>query len=94
MHRVEWTLEFGMRLRLDGVASTDVRAGHGMEIAVDGEAKRIDDPATFGEVGRDSQGLDSREEPRTFLRVASLHPRLRRCRADAWRLRGLRNSSY
>ena len=37
-----------------------------MEIAVDGEAKRIDDPATFGEVGRDSQGLDSREEPRTF----------------------------
>ena len=37
-----------------------------MEIAVDGEAKRIDDPATFGEVDRDSQGLDSREEPRTF----------------------------
>ncbi|MXW80961.1 MAG: hypothetical protein F4Z57_18650 [Gemmatimonadetes bacterium] len=37
-----------------------------MEIAVDGEAKRIDDPATFGEVGHDSQGLDSREEPRTF----------------------------
>ena len=37
-----------------------------MEIAVDGEAKRIDDSATFGEVGRDSQGLDSREEPRTF----------------------------
>ena len=37
-----------------------------MEIAVDGEAKRIDDPATFGEVGRDSQGLASREEPRTF----------------------------
>lgn len=37
-----------------------------MEIAVDGEAKRLDDPATFGEVGRDSQGLDSREEPRTF----------------------------
>ena len=37
-----------------------------MEIAVDGEARRIDDSATFGEVGRDSQGLDSREEPRTF----------------------------
>ena len=37
-----------------------------MEIAVDGEAKRIDDPATFGEVGRDSQGLASRQEPRTF----------------------------
>ena len=37
-----------------------------MEIAVDGAAKRIDDPATFGEVGRDSQGLDSREDPRTF----------------------------
>ena len=37
-----------------------------MEIAVDGEAKRLDDPATFGEVGRDSQGLASREEPRTF----------------------------
>ena len=37
-----------------------------MEIAVDGEAKRIDDPATFGEVGRDSQGLASRQDPRTF----------------------------
>ena len=37
-----------------------------MEIAVDGEAKCIDDPATFGEVGRDSQGLASRQEPRTF----------------------------
>ena len=37
-----------------------------MEIAVDGEAKRIDDSATFGEVGRDSQGLASRQEPRTF----------------------------
>ena len=37
-----------------------------MEIAVDGEARRIDEPATFGEVGRDSQGLDSRQEPRTF----------------------------
>ena len=37
-----------------------------MEIAVDGEARRIDDPAAFGEVGRDSQGLASRQEPRTF----------------------------
>ena len=37
-----------------------------MEIAVDGEARRLDDPAAFGEMGRDSQGLASRQEPRTF----------------------------
>ncbi len=37
-----------------------------METALDGEARRQDDPATFGEMGRDSQGLASREEPRTF----------------------------
>ena len=29
-------------------------------------SKRIDDPDAFGEVGRDSQGLASRQEPRTF----------------------------
>ena len=32
-----------------------------MEIAVDGEARRLDDPAAFGEMG-----LASRQEPRTF----------------------------
>ena len=37
-----------------------------METVLDGEARRQDDPATFGEMGRDSQGLASREEPRTF----------------------------
>ena len=37
-----------------------------MEIAGAGEAKRLDDPAAFGEMGRDSQGLASRQEPRTF----------------------------
>ncbi len=37
-----------------------------MEIAVDGEAEHLNDLATFGEVGRDSQGLASRQEPRTF----------------------------
>ena len=37
-----------------------------MEIALDGRPNRLDDPAVFGEMGRDSQGLASREEPRTF----------------------------
>ena len=37
-----------------------------MEIALDGKSKRLDDPAVFGEMGRDTQGLASREEPRTF----------------------------
>ena len=37
-----------------------------MEATLDGETSRLDDPATFGEMGRDSQGLASREEPRTF----------------------------
>ena len=37
-----------------------------MEIALDGRSNRLDDPAVFGEMGRDSQGLASRKEPRTF----------------------------
>lgn len=37
-----------------------------MEIALDGRPNRLDDPAVFGEMGRDSQGLASRKEPRTF----------------------------
>ena len=37
-----------------------------MEIALDGKSNRLDDPAVFGELGRDSQGLASRKEPRTF----------------------------
>ncbi len=37
-----------------------------MEAVLDGKARRQDDPATFGEMGRDSQGLASRQEPRTF----------------------------
>ena len=37
-----------------------------MEAVLDGRAGRQDDPATFGEMGRDSQGLASRQEPRTF----------------------------
>ena len=41
-----------------------------MEAALDGRSRRQDDPATFGEMGRDSQGLASRQEPRTFY----VHP--------------------
>ena len=37
-----------------------------MEAVLDGRASRRDDPATFGEMGRDSQGLASRQEPRAF----------------------------
>ena len=37
-----------------------------MEIALDGESSRLDDPAVFGEMKRDTQGLASRKEPRTF----------------------------
>ncbi len=37
-----------------------------MEIAIDGKSCRLDDPAVFGEMGRDTQGLASRKEPRTF----------------------------
>ena len=37
-----------------------------MEIALDGESSRLDDPAVFGEMELDTQGLASREEPRTF----------------------------
>lgn len=37
-----------------------------MEIALDGKSSRLDDPAVFGEMGRDAQGLASRKEPRTF----------------------------
>ena len=37
-----------------------------MEIALDGKSSRLDDPAVFGEMGRDTQGLASRKEPRTF----------------------------
>ena len=42
------------------------RAKPWMEIALDGKSNRLDDPAVFGEMGRDSQGLASRKEPRTF----------------------------
>ena len=37
-----------------------------MEIALDGRSNRLEDPAVFGELGRDTQGLASRKEPRTF----------------------------
>lgn len=37
-----------------------------MEIALDDRSSRMDDPAVFGEMGRDAQGLASRKEPRTF----------------------------
>ena len=37
-----------------------------MEIALDGKSNRLDDPAVFGEMERDTQGLASRKEPRTF----------------------------
>ena len=37
-----------------------------MEIALDGRSSRLDDPAVFGEMERDTQGLASRKEPRTF----------------------------
>ncbi len=37
-----------------------------MEIVLDGKSSRLDDPAVFGEMGRDTQGLASRKEPRTF----------------------------
>jgi len=37
-----------------------------MEIALDDKSSRLDDPAVFGEMGLDTQGLVSRKEPRTF----------------------------
>ncbi|MDE3000913.1 MAG: hypothetical protein OXU79_17700 [Gemmatimonadota bacterium] len=37
-----------------------------IEIEVDGRRNRFDDPAVFGELGVDSQNLESRDEPRTF----------------------------
>ena len=37
-----------------------------MEIEVDGRRERCDDPAVFGELGVDSQNLESRSDPRTF----------------------------
>ena len=37
-----------------------------IEIEVDGRRDRFDDPAVFGELGVDSQNLESRAEPRTF----------------------------
>ncbi len=37
-----------------------------MEIALNGKSSRLDDPAVFGEMGLDAQGLASRKEPRTF----------------------------
>lgn len=37
-----------------------------MEIVLDGNANRLDDPAVFDEMERDTQGLASRKEPRTF----------------------------
>jgi len=38
-----------------------------IEIALDGEKRRCDDAALFGELDKDSQDLQSREEPRTFF---------------------------
>ena len=38
-----------------------------IEIEVDGRQDRFDDPAVFGELGVDSQNLESRAEPRTFF---------------------------
>ena len=66
-----------------GVDSTGARVGRGWRLLVDGEAERIDDPVTFGEVGRDSQGLDSRQDPRTFYVWPHSTLGLWRCRADA-----------
>ncbi len=37
-----------------------------MEIVLDDRSSRLDDPVIFGEMGRDTQGLASRVEPRTF----------------------------
>ena len=37
-----------------------------IEVEVDGSRNRFDDPAVFGELGVDSQNLESRDEPRTF----------------------------
>ena len=38
-----------------------------IEIEVDGQRERCDDPEVFGEVGVDSQNLESRSDPRTFF---------------------------
>ena len=38
-----------------------------IELEVDGCRRRCDDPALFGELGRDSQNLRSRTSPRTFI---------------------------
>ena len=37
-----------------------------MEVSLDGKSSCMDDPSVFGEMGRDTQGLASRKEPRTF----------------------------
>ena len=37
-----------------------------IEVALDGRVERFDDQAVFGELGVDSQRLESRKEPRTF----------------------------
>ncbi|MDP6778189.1 MAG: hypothetical protein QGI83_15645 [Candidatus Latescibacteria bacterium] len=37
-----------------------------IEVELDGHRERCDDTALFGELGRDSQSLESRETPRTF----------------------------
>ncbi len=37
-----------------------------MEIALNGKSSRLNDPVVFGEMERDTQGLASRKEPRTF----------------------------
>ena len=62
-----------------------------MEAALDGRSRRRDDPGIFGEVGRDSQGLASRQEPRTFYVRPHTSLELRRRPADARRLGGLRS---
>jgi hypothetical protein len=42
-------------------------AGHPfLCLCADGHERRLDDPAVFGELGRDSQNLESRASPRTF----------------------------
>ena len=45
----------------------DPRGQPFIELEVDGHRRRCDDPALFGELGRDSQNLRSRTSPRTFI---------------------------
>ena len=50
----------------DGAGSIGCGDNPFIEIEVDGRRDRFDDPAVFGELGVDSQNLESRSEPRTF----------------------------